>query len=128
MDSSNIDPQITDETESRDDLLSLDAEVKERLEDYYAEITFLERTSTAIHNHLQHDCHSSSPGDGSEITSDAGHIEYDDSNNNEHHYDEDCNNSDAGGADGEYDNDFQDEQIEDDAEGYEDWDDRDEYH
>jgi hypothetical protein len=128
MGSSDIDPQINDEAESRDDLLSLDAEVKERLEDYYAEITFLERTSTAIHNHLQHDCHSSGPRDESEIASDAGHIDYDDSNNNEHYYDEDYNNGDAGDAAGEYDNDFQDEQIEDDAEGYEDWDDRDEYH
>jgi len=55
-------------------------------------------------------------------------IEYDDSNNNAHYYDEDCNNSDTGDANGEYNNDFQDEQIEDDTEGYEDWDDRDEYH
>jgi hypothetical protein len=41
MGSSDIDPQINDEAESRDDLLSLDAEVKERLEDYYAEITLV---------------------------------------------------------------------------------------
>lgn len=123
MDSSDIDSQITNETGSHDDdLLSLNAEVKERLEDYYAEIAFLERTSAAIHNHLQHDCHSSGPGDENQVTYDAGYIEYDDST--QQYYDEDGNNGDAGDAN----DDFQDEQVDDDTEEYEEWDDRDEYH
>jgi len=95
MDNSDIDSQIIDETDSCNDLLSLDAEVKERLDDYYAEITFLERTSTAIHNYLQHDCNSSGPGDENHVTSDAEHIEYDDSDNIEQYYNEDGNNGDA---------------------------------
>ena len=124
MDNSDKDLETTCEPGSREVLLSLDAEVRERLDDCYAQIEFLEGTSAAIHDHLQHNFYSSSHGDEGEIMTDTEDVAHDDSDDNQHYYDQDFNNGDA---DEECYDDFQEE---DDEGGYEDWDgnDHDEYY
>jgi len=116
MDNSNVDSKPTNEPQSRDALLSLDAEVKERLEDCYAEVKFLEGTSAAIQDCLQQDSHSS--------PSNAGNVAHDESDYNQHYYEEEF---DSGGADEDCYDDYQEEQFEDEEGEYEDRDNNDEY-
>ena len=129
MDNSDENTRVPHEPEPHDDLLSLDAEVRERLEDYYAWVEFLEETSAAIHNHLQQNYYTASnPRDEGEIAPDTGNeVDQD-------YYDEDLDNGNAsdqgfhdnddfhgGDADAECHEDFQ-EEFDDEEGGYEDWD------
>lgn len=119
MNDSDVDPETSHAPESSDDLLSLDAEVRECLEDYYARIEFLEETSAAIHDHLQHDYHTASNlRDEDEVGPDTGN------GDNQNSYDD---NFHGGDADAECHDDFQ-EEFEDGGDDYEDWDGNDEYH
>jgi Tfp pilus assembly pilus retraction ATPase PilT len=125
MDNSDADSEATDKpSESCESLVSLDAEINERLEAYYSDINFLEGASAAIRDHLQHNFCSSNPGDESENTSDAGDVADDNSDHNQHYYEEDFN---GGDTDAGYYDDYQDEQFDDEEGEYEDWDGNDEY-
>ena len=123
MDNSDIDLEISYKPESHNDFLSLEAEVREHLEDYYAQIEFLKETSAAIHHHLQHNCYTTSnPRDQVEIAPDTGNEADQD------YYDEGFHNGDAndedpyiGDADAECHDNFQEEFKDNDGE-HEDWD------
>jgi hypothetical protein len=74
---------------------------------------------------FRHNCHSSGPGDESEITSAGNKRGHDDSDNNQHYYEEDLN---SGEADRERYDDFQGEEFEAEESEREAGDDNDRYH
>ena len=125
MGNSNADSATRNEPESNNALSSVDAELQERLQYHYAEIEFLEEASAAVQDCLQHNCHPSGPGDKSEIMSDAGNVTHNDSDNNQHYYEEDFI---GGEADTECYDDSQEEQFEAEESEYDDGDDNDRYH
>ena len=112
MDNSDIDSAMANGPGSQNSLLSIDTEVQQRLEYHYTEINFLEGASAAIHDCLQHDCHSSGPGDEGEVTSDAGNITHDDPDNDQNYHED---NFISGEADMECYDDFQEEQYEEEG-------------
>ncbi|PPR03033.1 hypothetical protein CVT26_004539 [Gymnopilus dilepis] len=109
MDESNVQP-LPQDLESRDTLLSLDAEINEELKDHYARIELLEEASDAIHSRLNN-LDSDSTGntcDGTYENSDNEH-NYNESPDGEYDVDSECDQDfeeeDYGGGEDGYDDD-----------------------
>lgn len=115
MNNSDIDRDVDTiaEAASHDALLSLDADVNERLVDCYDEIEFLEETSAAIHDRLHYYSDSAGPGDDADVTLSTGDAISGGEYNEQSYYEENCDHGNAD-TDNGYNEEDQGQDFEDD--------------